>query len=288
MVAFLISFFTLFMSRLRVVFGIVYLCIFALWLVWYANIKPSNSKNWQRDVLVLPYATIDKNLIRFHNIRNFKYMTEDKYIVDYYDETFDIDKLNGIDFIATYWMGEDIAHTFLSFSFGDEKHLAISIEVRKTLDKSYSILRGFFKEDEIYYVVADERDLIGLRTNIRNNPPEDVYMYEVKAEKEDMKKVFLNYVKKINDLKNKPEFYNTLTRNCTTGIWDNASLNGKNTKFNWEVVLSGHSAKYLYQVGLLKTYGLTFEELQKRAYINPLVKDSSIDKLYSKKIRGLR
>jgi hypothetical protein len=285
MVAFLISFFTLFVIRLRVIFGVVYLCIFALWLLWYANIKPTNDKNWQKDVAVLSYATIDKNLVRFYNIRNCKYTTEDDYQVDYYDETFDIDKLDGIDFIATYWMGPNIAHTFLSFSFSDGKHLAISIEVRKEVGESFSMIRGFFKENEIYYVVADERDLIGVRTNIRKNPTEHVYMYQIKATLDDEKKVFLNYVRKINHLKENPEFYNTLTKNCTTSIWKNSLINSNNKKLSWEVLISGHSDEYLYKLGLLKTYGLTFKELKKRAYINPLVSDKKIDDLYSKRIR---
>ncbi|MEA3522134.1 MAG: DUF4105 domain-containing protein, partial [Campylobacterota bacterium] len=237
------------------------------------------------DVAVLSYATQKKNLITVHNIRNFAYTTEEKYEASYYDETFDIDKLDGIDFIATYWMGPNIAHTFLSFSFSDDKHLAISIEARKEVGESYSMIRGFFKESELYYVVADERDLIGLRTNIRKNPPEHVYMYQIDAKPEDMKKVFLNYIQKINELKNTPEFYNTLTTNCTTSIWNHSLVNYSDMKFNWEILLSGYTAKYLYENNLLKTYGLSFKELQKKAYINPLVEMKTINTSYSSSIR---
>jgi len=264
-----------------------YLTLALLWLLWYGSIKPSNDRVWQKDVAVLSYATIANNLITVHNIRNINYTTESEYEVSYYDETFDIDKLVDIDFLATYWMGPDVAHTFLSFAFNDGKHLAISIEARKELDEDYSMIRGFFKDNELYYVVADERDLIGVRTNIRQDPPEDVYMYQINADIEDQKRVFLNYIGKLNELKEEPEFYNTLTKNCTTGIWHNSLVNYVDMSFDWEIIVSGFTVNYLFEHGLLKTYGLSFEELRKKAYINSLVNDQVIDKNYSSKIRNI-
>jgi hypothetical protein len=275
-------------NALRIYVFLSYVVLTILWSSWYDNIEPTNNKAWQKDVAILASATINDNLITVHNIRNFKYTTEDKYEISYYDETFDIDKLNGIDFIATYWMGPDIAHTFLSFSFSDNKHLAVSIEARKEVGESYSMIRGFFKDSELYYVVADERDLIGLRTNIRKNPPEHVYMYQIDAEIKDKQKVFLNYFKKINELKETPEFYNTLLTNCTTSIWNNSLVNYSNMTLNWEILVSGHTANYLYENGLLKTSGLSFIELQKKAYINPRVDEKPIDISYSAKIRNIK
>ncbi len=269
----------------NLIFWAVYIVLVLIWIFWYTSIKPSNDKSWQKDVAVLSYANIKNNLVYVYNIRNFKYKNEDDYNISYYDEVFDIDKLKDIYFVATYWIGDSVAHTFLSFSFSDNKYLAISIEARKEIGEAYSIIRGFFKENELYYVVADERDLIGLRTNIRKNPPEQVYMYKINAKKEDEKKVFLNYMKKLNELKNKAEFYNTLTTNCTTSIWDNSLVNYSDMKFNWQILLSGYTAKYLYDNNLLKTYGLSFKELKKRSYINSLVKDLDIDSSYSLKIR---
>ncbi|WP_321777550.1 DUF4105 domain-containing protein [Sulfurimonas sp.] len=273
------------LKRFRFVAWVVYIILFSAWFLWYENIQPSNDKNWQKDVAVLSYATQDNNLITVHNIRNFKYITENRYEISYYNEIFDINKLRGIDFITTYWMGPNIAHTFLSFSFGDNKHLAISIEARKKVGESFSIIRGFFKESELIYVVADERDLIGLRTNIRKNPPEQVYMYKIDAKLEDKQKVFLNYIKKINSLKNRPEFYNTLITNCTTSIWDNSLVNYSNMRLNWEILLSGYTANFLYNNNLLITNSLSFKELRKKAYINPLVDYKSIEPNYSYEIR---
>jgi len=233
-----------------------------VWIFWYGAIKPSNERDWQKDVAILSYATFDDNLVTLHNIRDIKYKTENDYEVSYYDDVFDINKLNGIDFIATYWMGPSIAHTFLSFSFSDGRHIAISIEARKEKDESFSVLSGFFKENELYYVVATERDLIGVRTHIRKNPPEDVYMYQIKADTEVEKRVFLDYMKKINTLKSKPKFYNTLTTNCTTTIWDNSLAHYAHIPFSWKILVSGYTTEYLYEKGFLKTYGLSFKRYE--------------------------
>ena len=267
-------------------FGL-FLIFTTAWFYWYTGIEPSNDKKWQKDVAILSYATFKDNFIKVHNIRDIKYTTEKNYKLSYYDEVFDVDKLNEIDFIATYWMGPNIAHTFLSFSFSDDKHLAISIEARKVENEAYSIIRGFFKQNELYYVVASEKDLIGVRTNIRKNPSEQVYMYQIDAKLEDKKRVFLNYMNKINRLKIKPEFYNTLTTNCTTSIWDNSLINYSNITLNWKIFISGYTASYLYENNLLKTYGLSFKELEKKSYINPFVDDKPIDKFYSYKIRKI-
>ncbi len=280
--------FLLFPYRFKFIAWGIYIALSILWFFWYENIKASNDRVWQKDVSVLSYATLNENLITVHNIRNINYNTEENYQVSYYDETFDLNKLAGINFIASYWMGKNIAHTFLSFSFSDNKHLAISIEARKEIGESYSIIKGFFKDSELYYVVADERDLIGVRTNIRKNPPEHVYMYQIKAKQEDEKKVFLNYIYKLNELKDKPEFYNTLTQNCTTSIWNNTLVNYSDMPFNWEILASGYTAHYLYKNNLLKTYGLNFKELEKKSNLNPLVNDKQIDANYSSRIRNIK
>ena len=117
------------------------------------------------------------DLVTIHNIRNFDYRTETDFTPRYYDKTFDLRQLDSVDVIASYWMGDAIAHIFLSFGFAGKDFLAISIETRRERHESYSTVAGFFKQYELYYVVADERDLIGLRTNYRKDPPEDVYLY---------------------------------------------------------------------------------------------------------------
>ena len=165
-------------------------------------------------------------------------------------------------------MGPAVAHIFLSFHFSGDEYLAISIETRTEKGEGYSTLRGFFRQYELYYVVADEKDVIKLRTNYRKNPIEDVYIYPFTGTKKGAQKLFLEYVEKMNSLQSKPEFYNTLTTNCTTDIWKNSHVNDNRIPFSWKVLASGYVPEYLYENGYLNTQGLTFEELQRKVYVN--------------------
>lgn len=267
-----------------------YLIFFSFLIMWFINLEPSNNRAWQKDVAKLSYATVEENIINIYNIRNFNYKSETDYTPQYYNDSFDSNTLNGVDIICSYWMGPEIAHVFLSFSFEDKnntnKHLAISIETRKEKNEEYSTIKGFFRQYELYYVVADERDLIGLRTNIRNNPKEDVYRYKIKGDIEDAKTLFLEYVKQINSLKERAQFYNTLTTNCTTTIWTNTFSNSSHLAFNWKILVSGFVPEYLFQNEKLQNESnKSFVELQKDAYVNPLVKNSIIDENFSSIIR---
>ena len=105
----------------------------------------------------------------------------------------------------------------MSFGFAGKDYLTVSIETRKEKGESYSTLAGFFRQYELYYVIADERDVIRVRTTYRQ-PQEDVYIYRVKGSIESLRRVFLDYLKSMNDLRERPTYYNTLTTNCTTSI----------------------------------------------------------------------
>lgn len=261
-----------------------YLALFALLMVWWRGIEPSNERDWQADVAVLPYAEIDGDVVTVHNIRNFDYRSETDYTPAYYDKRFDLRKLEGADLVAVYWMGPAVAHIFVSFAFAGGDHLAISIETRKEKGESYSTLKGFFRQYELYYVVADERDVIRLRTNYRNDPPEDVYIYRAQGPLENVRRVFLEYMSKINALQTHPEFYNTLTTNCTTAIWHHTLVNPEHLPFSWKILASGYVPEYAYEAGRLDT-SLPFSELKRRAHINARAKAADGAADFSRLIR---
>jgi hypothetical protein len=263
----------------------VYLVVLAAWAAWYASLKPTNTRDWQPDVAVLPYADINGDLVTVHNIRNFDYRTETDYTPAYYDKTFDLRQLDGVDLIAVYWMGPSIAHIFLSFAFQGDQHLAISIETRKAKGQHYSTLEGFFRQYELYYVVADERDVIRLRTNFRHHPDEQVYVYRAFAPTENGRRLFLEYMSKINGLRVEPVFYNTLTTNCATNIWLNSRVNPEHLPFSWKILLSGYVPELLYENGRLRTNGLSFSELQQRAHINARARAAGAAPDFSRRIR---
>lgn len=261
-----------------------YLVLFVALVVWWRGIEPSNERDWQTDVAVLPRATIEGDVVTLHNIRNFDYRSETDYTPAYYDKRFELSKLEGVDLVAVYWMGPAIAHTFISFAFAGGEHLAISIETRKEKGEGYSTIKGFFRQYELHYVVADERDVIRLRTNYRHDPPEDVYVYRLQGSIESGRAFFVDYMKQINALNAKPAFYNTLTTNCTTNIWVHSRVNAGHLPFSWKILASGYVPEYLYEAGRLDT-SVPFTELRQRAHVNAraLAADKAAD--FSRRIR---
>jgi hypothetical protein len=254
-------------------------------LVWWFAMKPSNDRDWLPNVARTPWATVDGDRVTIHNIRNFSYRTEFDFTPAWTEKTYDLRKLEGIDIVASYWMGPDIAHVFVSFAFEGGDHLAMSIETRTEKGEGYSAIKGFFRQFELYYVVADERDLIGLRTNYRRDPPEDVFVYRVKSTPEGRRAFFLEYIRQINALKEKPEFYNSLTTNCTTNIWVNSQVNPGRLPMSWKILASGHVPQYLFENGRLEDHGLPFEQLQKRAHVNARAQAAGIVPDFSQRIR---
>jgi hypothetical protein len=260
-----------------------FLLVFGVIAAWWLSIPASNDRLWQPDVAVLPSADVRGDLVVVHNIRNLAYRTETDFDARYYDKTFDLRQLDSVDLIAVYWMGDAIAHVMISFGFQEKDFLAFSIEIRKEQGEAYSTLKGIFKQYELTYIVGDERDLIRVRTDFRS-PPEDVYLFRTRMPPETARMLFLEYIRQINSMKEKPEWYNTLTTNCTTNVVGHVRAFGGRAKYNWKVLLSGYAPQYAYELGTLDT-SLPFEELRKRSYINPKALTVGNDPEFSRKIR---
>jgi hypothetical protein len=255
---------------------------FAVLLLWWTSIQPSNERDWQKEVAVLPYATRDGDLVTLHNVRNFDYRTEQDFEARYDDRTFDLRKLDAVDLIAVYWAGDAIAHIMVSFGFAGD-HVAISIETRKEKGEAYSPLAGFFRRYELIYVVGDERDLIRVRTNYRR-PQERAYLYRTGMSPTNGRRLFLEYVTKINQLKERPEFYNTLTTNCATDVWSLARALSDQVPLDRRVLLSGYFPEYAYDLGSLDT-SMPFAQLKARSLINDEAQAADQDAAFSNRIR---
>jgi hypothetical protein len=250
-----------------------FLAAIVVFAIGWSRIQPSNDRQWRAEEGKLTYADIDGDRVTVHNIRNFHYRTETDFTPDYYDKTFDLSKLDSVDLLAVYWMGPDIAHIFVSFGFAGADYLAVSIEARKEQGEGYSTIDGFFRHYELFYVVADERDVIGVRAIYRKDPPEDVYLYRVTGEKQSARRLFLDYLREINSLRDHAEFYNTMTTNCTSAIWMHSRVNPGHLPFSWKILISGHVPEYLYENGRIDT-SLPFEELRQRAHINARAREA--------------
>jgi hypothetical protein len=276
-----ISAFLFLPKRCRTLVG--FAVVFAVIVSWWLMIPASNTRNWEREVARAPYATMNGNLITIHDIRNFHYRTEKDFDVAYYDKTFDLTKLDSADLMAVYWAGDAIAHIMMSFGFQNRDFVAFSIETRKEQGEDYSTIKGFFKQYELVYIVGDERDLIRVRTDYRM-PQEDVYLYRLRVAPKRVREIFMGYVGQINSMKQRPEWYNTLTTNCATSVVHLMKVTGGHARYNWKILLSGHAPLYAYENEALDTR-IPFEELKRRSYINLKVHKIGNDQEFSRKIR---
>jgi hypothetical protein len=257
--------------------------VWGVLVLWWSTIPASHSHDWQPDVAALPAATLDGDHVTLHNIRNFEYRTATDFTPRYYDKTFDLRQLESVDLISSYWAGEAIAHLMVSFGFGEQDYVAISIETRKERTEDYSSIKGFFKQYELIYIVADERDVIRLRTTYRQ-PPEEVYLYRTRISPAQARRVFLDYVHEVNRLVQQPAFYNTLTTNCTTNILLHARASGGIARYNWKILLSGYAPAYAYEIGRLDT-SLPFAELKQHSHINARAQAAGDAPDFSQRIR---
>lgn len=140
---------------------------FEVLMLWWSSIHSINRRDWARDVARIPHAEVKEDLLTIHHVRNIDYPSETDFTVRYEDRTYDLSRIRGLDLFLSYWDSRAIAHPFLSWGFKGRDPLVISIETRTEETEQHSAIRGFFKQYELAYVVAEERDVVQLRTNYR-------------------------------------------------------------------------------------------------------------------------
>ena len=257
---------------------------FALVALWWFSLKPSADRNWQPDNAETAYADIDGDHITIHNFRNCSYVTEKDYTCQWETRSFDLANLSSADIFITWWGPTLIAHPIVSFDFGPQGYVPVSIETRDVVGQEYSAIRGFFRQYELAYIVSDERDVVRLRTNFRKD--EEVYLFRTTVPAALTKKIFLAYLRRVNELHRQPEWYNAVTNNCTTNIDVSAShARGTGTVWDWRVLLNGKMDEMMYEHGTLVTGGLSLPALKAQAHINDAGKGADDSPQWSHLIR---
>jgi hypothetical protein len=260
---------------------------FCIVLGWWLNLRPSNDGDWQPDVDRTAWAEMDGDRVTIHNLRNCDYRTETDYANCWSDRIFYLSQIRATDLFLTNWGLRWASHPIVSFQFGDNEHIAFSIEARYKSGQSYSPILGFFRQYGLIFVTADERDVIRLRSNYRKD--EEVYMYRAKLQPEVTRAMFLTYVAYLNKLRDHPEWYNELTRNCTTTLDSQIADDvGNPQPWNYQLILNGTLDELLYDRGRLVTGGLPFAELKQREHINAAAHAANQSPDFSALIRAER
>jgi hypothetical protein len=241
--------------------------LFALVLGWWLSLAPSNDRDWLADVEYAPTGFIDGDTLVMRNVRNFEYRSETDFTPNWEERRYDLSKLRGLDFFLVHWGSPYIAHTIVSWDFGGE-YLAVSIETRKEQGESYSALRGFFRQYELYYVVADERDVIGVRASHRG---EDVRLYRLRTPVETARAMLLDYVTVMNRLAERPKWYNALTHNCTTTIRMHTKQVAASGAWDFRFLANGTLDELGYERNNINT-SLPFDEIRRLSNVTERAK----------------
>lgn len=255
---------------------------FGVLLVGWSFIHPKLNREWRPEVAVLPRASVSGDQVRIVGVRDFDYRSQNDFTPRYLQRQVQLSHLTGVDFYISYWMPGPVGHTFLSFTFEDADPISISIEARPETHEGFSPVGSLFKQFELIYVVGEERDVVGVRTNHRG---EDVFLYRVNTTPENARRLFLVYLDRINELAERAEFYHLLSNSCTLNIVRYARAVGPGTRFDIRHYLNGLFDGYLYQRQLLDV-SVPFEELRRRANINEAAQAAGSSTDFPQRIRA--
>lgn len=271
-----------FVKRWRLRLGI-FACWFALVLGWWLSIAPSNEGDWQPDVSQLPWAETDGDSVTLHNVRNFDYRSESEYTPRWETRTVRLSQITGVDIAINYWGSPWMAHPIISFQFADTPPVCFSIETRKKTGQAYSAIGGLYRQYSLIFIVAEERDVMRIRTNYRKG--EDVYLYRTSLTPDQARRRFTEYLHSINQMRGKPRWYNAVTTNCTTSI-RHQHPSAERPPWDWRMLLNGKMDEMLYDLKAIRTARLPFPELKTRSLINPAAKAAGDDPRFSELIRA--
>lgn len=269
--------------------GLTALCFLPLFIgifIWYLLIPaPDEDSKWRSGNRLLPSAVLNGDILEISDLRDFKYRSESDYTENYVNRRYDLSKLDSLDVLLSYWDGNTaVAHFMLSFGFADKTYICVSVETRVREGEPQTSLRGLFKRYGVICILADEEDLVKLRTDFRK---EDVYLYRLKLSQLEIKAIFLDVLRRMNLLKKHSVYYNTLTFNCFTSLIPSLCAAEPGSRWDYRMVMNGYLDRLLWEKGLIEGSQLPFKTLKGISHINSYAAKSSGN--YSGRIRtGLR
>lgn len=268
-------------SRRRWARPVVAALLVASWLVW-ASVQPSLERDWRPEVAVMPRILVDGDRIHISGYRNFDYRSAEDFTVRHEERELRLSQLRSVDFLLSYWHTGPVGHTFASFHFDGGPPVSISIETRPEVGEGFDPVGSLFRHFELIYVVGDERDLVRVRSNYRN---EEVFLYRTNLSQAAARRLFLVYAERVNQLAEQPEFYHLLSNSCTINIIRYANRIGREGRLDIRHVLNGFSDRYLYRAGVVDR-SLPFDQLRARSQINAAARAADQAPDFSERIRA--
>ncbi|OIQ44213.1 MAG: hypothetical protein BM558_08860 [Roseobacter sp. MedPE-SW] len=250
-------------------------------LTWWTSLTPPTTGNWAPDVAQQVTGELTGSTLRLENIRNFTWRSPSDFDANWISRSYDLDQLERVDLFMSHWSGKTIAHMIISFGFSSGDQLAWSVEVRRQIDGSFSPVADLFKSNTLALIAADERDVLGTRTNARG---EDVYLYRTNTSPQTARALLLQYVVAANQLAQQPQWYNSAFTNCTTVVLQMIRTITGEVPLDWRIMANGYLPAYAYEAGVLDSR-LPLAELSEKGRITVRAQAHGLSQDYSQLIR---
>lgn len=258
------------------------LCCVAVVMIPWSFLMPSNNRDWAPEFSKTGWVEIKGDAVTFYEYRNFDYQLDGSFTERWETKTVHLSNLKHVDYFQDNFGGKVMGHPMLSFDFGVDGKVCLSIETRREKGETFSPIGGMYKMYELQYIFGSEEDIVRVRTNIRK---EKVYLYRMNFTPEKSQEIFLASVKTQNDLKNKPRFYHVFRANCTTSLRNQSSPKDQENLKDWRMLANGQLDAMIDEKGWIASDGLSFSDLRNQALITPYAQQIHESKEFSALIR---
>ncbi|MCV6598649.1 MAG: DUF4105 domain-containing protein [Mangrovicoccus sp.] len=250
-------------------------------LGWWASLHPPAEGVWAPDVAEQVTGEIEGDVLVLKGVRDFDWQSANEATPHWITQRYDLDQLASVDLFLSYWAGPQMAHMIVSFGFADGQYLTWSVEVRRSLGGVFSPIADAFKANPLVIIAATEKDVIGLRTNLRK---EDVRLFRLATDKQSARRLLTEYVHAANVLSRTPRWYNSITTNCTTVVWKMMRAMGARPSWDWRMIVNGYLPEYAYDAGSLNPH-YSVQELRELGSVSPKGQAFGVKPGYSQAIR---
>lgn len=250
-------------------------------LAWWQTLTPPAEADWAAEVSRQVTGTIEGDTLTLDGVRSFEWRGKDDFTEKWTTRTYDLSKLETVDLFLSYWGDPKMAHFMLSFGFGNDDYLTWSVEVRRVKGGKYSPVGDFFKANPLVIVAASERDVVGVRSNMRG---EDVHIFRLRSTPETQRALLEEYVRDAALLAEQPHWYNSVTTNCTTVVFKMIAALGNHIPFDWRMIVNGYLPEFLHERGAINT-DYTVEELRALGRITDRAAAAGLSEEFSTAIR---